>query len=174
MASLLSANLLLWMTNGQGIDHWYDHFEYHSFIDEYAEFQVFWTPDDASCTIEFGLAVETDSYAALGISESGGMTGSDIIMGWITDDGEFILQNRYGLDNGFPNLFDDQTSGFTAIEGWKDDVNGTTMTYLHFEKETFPDFDDNAVNIKIGTLIFFVPSLFSLNVEFPIFSNIPC
>ena len=150
MASLLTAVVLLWSTNGQSIEDWYAHFEYNTFIDSDAVFQVFWTPDEASCSVEFGLAVETDSYAALGISESGGMTGSDIIMGWITEDGEFILQNRYAPGYVSPSLFDDQSSGFTAIDGWKEDINGTVMTYLHFEKETFPDFDDNAVNIKIG------------------------
>lgn len=150
MVSLLSLLLLLWTGNGQSIDEWYDHFEYNSFIDADAMFQVFWTPNEQSCTVEFGIAVETDSYAAFGISDSGGMTGSDIIMGWITEEGEVIMQNRYATGYFTPSLFDDQTSGFTPIDGWKEEINGTIMTYLHFEKETFPEFDENAVNIKIG------------------------
>ena len=110
---------------------------------------MFWTPNEAACTVEFGLAVETDSYAALGISDSGGMTGSDIVMGWVTDDGEFMLQNRYALSRSFPNMMSDQ-SGIRKIDAWKEDVNGTVTTFLHFEKDTFPD-TDFGVDIKLGT-----------------------
>merc|ERR1719491_812001 len=141
--------LCVYSSNAQSIDAWYDRFEYNSFVDSEEMFQVFWTPNEAACTVEFGLAVETDSYAALGISESGGMGGSDIVMGWITDDGEYILQNRYATARALPSLMSSQ-SGIRKIDGWKEEVNGTVMTYIHFEKDTFPD-TEFGVDIKLGT-----------------------
>eukprot|EP01084_Bolivina_argentea_P052203 95905_1 len=80
------------------------------------------------------------------------MSASDIVIGWITENGEYILSNRYTNPNSFgnPQLFDDQ-SGIKKIDGWYNEINGTSMTYLHFEKEMFPDFDERNVNIKIGT-----------------------
>merc|ERR1719491_823423 len=125
--------LCVYSSNAQSIDAWYDRFEYNTFVDSDEMFQVFWTPNEAACTVEFGLAVETDSYAALGISESGGMGGSDIVMGWITDDGEYILQNRYATARALPSLMNSQ-SGIRKIDGWKEEVNGTVMTFIHFEK----------------------------------------
>ena len=136
--------------DSESYDDWYDEFEFDTFIDGDEKYQVFWNPDQDSCMIEFGLAVEYDGWVGFGISESGGMTQSDIVVGWIKDNGHVELQNRYALSRSTPQLFDDQ-NGIEKISGWKEEIDNTTFTYLRFKKEMFPDFDPNNVNVKIGT-----------------------
>lgn len=80
------------------------------------------------------------------------MEESDIVIGWITEDNEYILQNRYreaGSGNGTPRLFDDQ-SYIRAIDGFKLTVNGTTMSYMHYEKAV-SGIRGNEYAVPIGT-----------------------
>lgn len=83
------------------------------------------------------------------------MEESDIVMGWVADDGEYVLQNRYrekGSGNGTPRLFEDQTY-IRAIDGFKETVNGSTMTYMRFEKAIGGvRGNEYAVPIKEGTM----------------------
>ena len=134
------------------LQDWYNEFDYNTFMGGSDEkYQVFWNEDQDACTLEVGLAVQTDSWIAFGISENGvGMQQSDIVIAWITDQEEIIIQNRYGQGTFTPTLFEDQ-SRIQLIEGWKDDTNGTITTFIRFTRELFPEFDDNAISVKIGT-----------------------
>jgi len=73
----------------------------------------------------------------------------------VSDNGEFTVQNRYrekGSGNGTPRLFEDQ-SYIRAIDGWKESVNGTTMTYMQYEKAaTGIRNNEYAVPIEPGTM----------------------
>ena len=61
-------------------------FMHHTVVDADEKFQVFWTPDDKGFVME--LAVMTSGYAAIGFSPNGGMTGADIFLGFINDNGQ--------------------------------------------------------------------------------------
>ena len=114
------------------------------------KYEIYWNADQDGCILEIGLAVQTDGWVGFGISENGsGMQDADIVIGWITSDGEFILTNRIGDGFKRPELFDDQ-SHITPIEGWKEEIDGKIMTFIRFEKEMFPD-HENSVQISIGT-----------------------
>eukprot|EP01084_Bolivina_argentea_P312482 540989_1 len=145
---------IVWITTSLPyLDEWIDHFDFHTFIDGYEMFQVYWTSDQSNaCTLEIGLAVQTDGWIGFGITESGSMSGADMVVGWVTDNDEYIIQNRIGPNggNGYPPQFESQ-SGVIPINGWKEDINGTITTYLHFEKQIFPDFDQRALDVKVGT-----------------------
>ena len=134
-----------------GLEKWLNEFDYHTFMggsdDKY---EIYWNADQDACMLEIGLAVQTNGWVGFGISENGvGMQDADIVIGWITSDGEFILTNRIGAGFERPELFDDQ-SHITPIEGWKEEIDGKIMTFIRFEKELFPD-HDNSVPISIGT-----------------------
>lgn len=49
---------------------------------------------DADTEIEFKVEVQTHGYIGFGLSPNGGMTGSDIVTGWIKD-GIIYFQVRY-------------------------------------------------------------------------------
>ena len=132
-------------------ERWLNEFDYHTFMggsdDKY---EIYWNADQDGCMLEIGLAVQTDGWVGFGISENGvGMKDADIVLGWITSDGQFILTNRIGAGFKRPELFDDQ-SHITPIKGWKEEIDGKIMTFIRFEKELFPDHDDS-VPISIGT-----------------------
>jgi len=132
---------------------WDSHFDHKAFVTPQENFQIYWTSNIKDCTIEFGMIVETNGWAAIGISMTGGMSKSDIVMGYVDDEGEVTLENWYRdlPDNGWPTPFQDQ-SGIRLIDGWKDDINGTTKKYLRFMKDTFPSLDRNfSIDIPIGT-----------------------
>eukprot|EP01084_Bolivina_argentea_P288018 494266_1 len=112
------------------------------------KYQVYWNVNEDLCVLEMGLMVETNGWIGIGISRSGSMKDSDIVMGWIAD-GEYILQHRYGTESVTPELFDDQ-SHIKKIKGWKEVNASKTITYLHFEKEIFVHFDKNVVDINKG------------------------
>ncbi|CAG7720898.1 unnamed protein product, partial [Allacma fusca] len=48
------------------------------------------------------VANGVQGYAGIGFSPSGGMPGSDIIMGWFTDNGHFILNDYYAEKSTAP------------------------------------------------------------------------
>ena len=83
------------------------------------------------------------------------MEESDIVIGWITDNNEYVLENRYreaGSGNGQPLLFEDQ-SFVRAIDGFKETVNGTTMSYMRYEKAVSGVLNNKyAVPISTGTM----------------------
>ena len=135
-----------------GLEEWLDEFEYHTFMggsdDKY---EVYWNADQDACILEIGLAVATDGWVGFGISESGsGMTNSDIVIGWIPSDNitDFVIKNYQGR-NYAVDEFDDQ-SYIQSIDGWKEEIDGTIMTYIRFTKEMFPELDGGQ-SIKIGT-----------------------
>eukprot|EP01084_Bolivina_argentea_P257138 433156_1 len=132
------------------VDEWTEHFSFHtSMSGSDGKYQVYWNVNEDLCVLEMGLMVETNGWIGIGISSSGSMKHSDIVMGWIAD-GEYILQHRYGTGFVTPELFDDQ-SHIKKIDGWKEILNTSkTITYLHFEKEMFVDFNKNVVDINKG------------------------
>ena len=133
-------------------DKWYEEFDYNTYMGgSNEEFQVFWNEDQEACTLEVGLAVQTDGWVGFGISENGvGMQQSDIVMGWIDSQGDLVIENGYATWNQRPTPFEDQ-SYVTPIEGMKTEINGTMTTFVRFKRELFPEFDDNARSVKIGT-----------------------
>eukprot|EP01083_Nonionella_stella_P294576 1001367_1 len=132
------------------VDEWTEHFSFHtSMSGSDGKYQVYWNVNEDLCVLEMGLMVETNGWIGIGISRSGSMKDSDIVMGWIAD-GEYILQHRYGTGIVTPELFDDQ-SHIKKIKGWKEVNASKTITYLHFEKEMYVNFDKNVVDINRGT-----------------------
>eukprot|EP01084_Bolivina_argentea_P258652 436143_1 len=128
---------------------WAEHFEYNVALDPDGMFWLYWTTNQTSCKIEMGLEVKTNGYIAIGISESGGMTSSDIVLGWVdSDTSNVYLQHRYALIRSTPILFQNQ-SGVQLINGWKID-DGEITTYLHFQKDLFP-VSEYTQQVEIGT-----------------------
>ena len=57
----------------------------------YTLYWNFTVPDE---TIRFAVNVATDGWVGLGISPNGGMTNSDVAVGWVNDNGEAFFHVR--------------------------------------------------------------------------------
>ena len=59
-------------------------------LDVAQTFLVAWQQTETQITFE--IQVKTRGYVALGLSPNGAMKGSDIVVGWVNDDGTAVLQ----------------------------------------------------------------------------------
>jgi hypothetical protein len=59
-----------------------------SWLDHYHKYHLKWKTDDRTETITFKVEVQTRGWVGFGISPNGGMKNSDIVIGWIADDGK--------------------------------------------------------------------------------------
>lgn len=54
-------------------------------------YTLHWNFSSVEETITFGVNVSTGGWVGLGISPNGGMTNSDVIIGWVNDQGEVFF-----------------------------------------------------------------------------------
>ena len=122
---------------------WSDGFDYNTYIDENQLFKLYWT-DLENDIIEFGIEVSSTGWIALGISPNGQMPNSDIALGWVDDDGNAYLQDRYTTERSTP-LYD-LHQNLTLIEG--EEVDG--MTRLRWTRPKY-SCDDDDMSLSTGT-----------------------
>lgn len=65
---------------------------HHVVLDAENKFHVKWLFEKKNEIIIFQVCVETHGWFGLGISQSGGMAGSDIVIGWVDSSGFVHLQ----------------------------------------------------------------------------------
>ena len=58
-------------------------------------YTVHWNFSAAEETITFGVNVSTNGWVGFGISPNGGMTNSDVVIGWVNDNGEVFFHVSY-------------------------------------------------------------------------------
>ena len=58
-------------------------------LDEYGKYFLYWTFDDDSVTFE--VHAQTHGWVGFGMSPNGGMAGSDIVIGWVDQNGQAHL-----------------------------------------------------------------------------------
>ena len=102
-------------------------------LDTIGDVQLFWKTGENYST--FGAASRSTGYLALGFSQTGAMTGSDMAVGYNDEDGNFIFENRYATDFVTPQVSPDQEKNMRLIEGSQ--ANGVTS--FIFEKQNKAD-----------------------------------
>ncbi|XP_070572311.1 DBH-like monooxygenase protein 1 homolog [Ptychodera flava] len=95
-------------------------------VDGHDNFHVFWKFDNT--TITFEMHVRTTGWVGFGFSPDGGMPGSDMVMGWVTDDGEVVFSDRHATAFAEPVVDDSQD--YTLLHG--EEADGYTI--LKFER----------------------------------------
>ena len=65
-------------------------------------YELYWTFDNVAETISFAVRVQTTGWVGFGISPNGQMPNSDVVIGWVTDDGHTIFHVRYNLFRNLP------------------------------------------------------------------------
>ena len=51
-------------------------------------YELYWNFDNEKETISFAVRVETTGWVGFGLSPNGQMPNSDVVIGWVSDDGE--------------------------------------------------------------------------------------
>ena len=54
-------------------------------------YELYWTFDNEAEMISFAVRVQTTGWVGFGISPNGQMPNSDVVIGWVTDDGETMF-----------------------------------------------------------------------------------
>ncbi len=62
-----------------------EHFTHHTFLDPRDKYFLQWKFDENRKEITFQVEVETLGWVGFGLSPSGGMQGSDIVIAWVDD-----------------------------------------------------------------------------------------
>ncbi|CAH1269899.1 MOXD1 [Branchiostoma lanceolatum] len=122
-----------------------DGFTHHEALDEAGKYNLFWKFDEEK--IEFEAQVQTTGWVGLGLSPNGGMSGSDIVIGWVKD-GKAHLTDRYADANAQPAM--DESQDWELVSG---NENGT-HTVLRFNRKLITcDTKDRVINKDTMRLI---------------------
>ncbi|GIY63848.1 DBH-like monooxygenase protein 1 [Caerostris extrusa] len=96
-------------------------------LDSEDKFHVCWKVielEDGDRDIIFKLEVKTHGYVGFGLSSNGGMTGSDIVTGWVKN-GQVYFQDRYGEGNFLPKI--DEIQSWNLVSGRENDTHTTLI-----------------------------------------------
>ncbi|XP_077997624.1 DBH-like monooxygenase protein 1 homolog [Glandiceps talaboti] len=111
-----------------------DDFTHNTVLDGNEAYHLYWKFDDKK--IIFEVHVRTTGWVGLGFSPNGGMPGSDMIMGWVLDNGDVKFTDRHATRNAEPEI--DEQNDYTLLLGKEED----DYTVLKFERQ-LDTCDDN-------------------------------
>ena len=60
-------------------------------------YTLYWNFDTAEQTITFAVKARTNGWVGFGISPNGGMVNSDVVIGWVNNEGQAFLDVSYEL-----------------------------------------------------------------------------
>ena len=55
-------------------------------------YELYWDVDEPSGNLPLAVRVNTTGWVGFGVSPNGGMSNSDVVMGWVEDDGTVVFQ----------------------------------------------------------------------------------
>ena len=65
--------------------------EYSFSANLHNDYKLYWSYDLAAETIRFAVRVRTEGWVGFGLSPNGQMPGSDVVIGWVTDQGDVVF-----------------------------------------------------------------------------------
>ncbi|XP_070581118.1 DBH-like monooxygenase protein 1 homolog [Ptychodera flava] len=148
-AAFLSIVLVTWTIRVEStpLDPLSDDFTHHAFLDQNGKYKVYWKFDDVKITFE--VHVETTGYVGFGFSPNGGMPGSDIVIGWVTDNGRKRFTDRHAVHYGEPII--DETQDYRLLHGTQ--VDGFTILKFERKLDTCDDGYDWIISRSTARLI---------------------
>ena len=54
-------------------------------------YELYWNFDNAEETISFAVRAQTTGWVGFGLSPNGQMPNSDVVIGWVTDEGQTVF-----------------------------------------------------------------------------------
>ena len=55
-------------------------------------YELYWSVDESTGNISLAVRANTTGWVGFGVSPNGGMPNSDVVMGWVKDNGEVAFQ----------------------------------------------------------------------------------
>lgn len=65
-------------------------FAHHAVLDPEEKMKLYWTVDWDAEAVSFAVEAGTTGWVGFGFSDSGQMTGSDIVIGWVKDNKGYL------------------------------------------------------------------------------------
>ena len=90
--SFLAALLLLQLVTAHTHDELSEQYTYNVQLDNEGHYTMFYTYDADLSILRIAVLVQTTGWIGLGISPNGQMPGSDVVMGWVDNNGQAFLQ----------------------------------------------------------------------------------
>jgi hypothetical protein len=95
------------------------------------KYWLYWNVDVPNGEVSFAVRVSTRGWIGLGISESGGMIGSDVAVGWINTTGSPVLTDRFVFEHAEPVI--DSHQDWVLISG--EETVSPAQTILEFKRK---------------------------------------
>ncbi|MGH0115069.1 UNVERIFIED_CONTAM: hypothetical protein FKN15_070589 [Acipenser sinensis] len=118
-------------------------------LDSAGNVSLRWGFDSKQETITFQLACKTRGWVGFGLSPSGEMDGSDIVIGGVNPDGTTYFTDRHAVGDQLPLV--DGSQDYTLLS-LKEDATGTTMKFSR--KVQTCDKDDMEISTSAMKLIY--------------------
>ena len=125
-------------------------------------YELYWNFDNDAENIYFAVRVETTGWVGFGLSPNGQMPNSDMVIGWVTDDGDIVfhvsliivhddiactaLQDRFAEDRAPPTI--DASQDWYLKNG--EEENGFTI--LEFSRK-YITCDDKDLPVTVSDII---------------------
>lgn len=120
---------------------------YHSeVLDMMGKYTLHW--GITNTTLELKVVANATGWVAFGLSPTGGMKGSDIVMGWINADGSKSFTDRHAPENDVPVI--DPIQSYTLLE--LSEANGRTT--MRFSRSLAVCDDKDALLLGTARVIF--------------------
>ncbi|XP_064398231.1 DBH-like monooxygenase protein 1 homolog [Halichondria panicea] len=112
-------------------------------------YRLHWSFNVEEQSIRFAVNVSTTGWIGLGLSPTGGMPNSDIVIGWVNDQGQAFLDDRFATAQSLPPV--DKQQDWILEAGEQE--NGFTV--LAFRRNwTTCDQQDRDINTDTARIIF--------------------
>ena len=141
-------------------------YRFSASLDPEGQYKLYWSYNLTAQTVSFAVQVKTTGWVGFGISPSGGMVGSDVVIGWVESNGAvqfhvryqsmhvadsvrlnfLCLQDRYAEQQALPSI--DASQDWFLVSG--EEENGFTV--LEFNRN-LTSCDDRDLNIGVSTII---------------------
>ena len=73
-----------------------DQYNFQAVLDREGLYELYWSYDLEEETISFAVRVKTEGWVGFGLSPNGQMPGSDVVIGWVDNQGNAYLHVSYG------------------------------------------------------------------------------
>ncbi|CAI5478508.1 unnamed protein product [Closterium sp. Yama58-4] len=121
-------------------------------------FELYWSTNTSDATIHMAARAQTAGWLAIGLSESGGMFGSDVMVAWVAEkEGRVYATDRFVFNKTMEGVALDDQQDWRVLGGSQttDQSTGDTWTTVHVWRQLDTG-DCNDRPITAGALSFVI------------------
>ncbi|XP_065840799.1 DBH-like monooxygenase protein 1 [Oscarella lobularis] len=123
-------------------------YTFHLSLDDNENYWLFWSIDDGAGDISFAVQANTAGWVGFGLSPNGRMPNSDIVTGWVNDNGDAFLQDRFSTGKFLPSDAESQDVELVAAS------ETNQVTTLEFKRKVKAcDAKDRSIDVGTSRVI---------------------